>query len=208
MWVRKHQGGNDLVCSVFSGPPWSFHESFLSETLPGHGVITLLVYKFLAMTCRQNHLSMSLLHVSKNLPDEAVHIPRQSHFSLTFLQDELVVWHHCWEVFLAPWWDWLLTSSQKWGAQLLSAKATPGHKHAFIFHPASALSEAEALKLVHVPSWNQYKFVGVIYGKSREGSMILPQQFGSLGLLLGKSLGSAWSFVWLLLSTDHVLALL
>lgn len=60
MWVRKHQGGNDWVCSVFSGPPWSFHESLPSGTLPGHGVFALLFYKFLDLTHSQKRLSMSL----------------------------------------------------------------------------------------------------------------------------------------------------
>lgn len=83
MWVRNHQGGNDLVCSVFPDPPWSFHKSALSGALPGHGVIALFVLQIPGYDS-QNRLSMSLFMFLGIFLTRAVPILRQSYFSLTF----------------------------------------------------------------------------------------------------------------------------
>lgn len=88
MWVRNHQGGNDLVGSVLSGPPWSFHKSPLSGALPGCGVMALLFYRFLDMT-HSIVYCMSLLYPGIFLTI-AVRVLRQSYFSLTVFQYQLV----------------------------------------------------------------------------------------------------------------------
>lgn len=136
MWVRKHQGGNDWAGSAFSGPPWSFHESLLSGTLPGRGAMALLFYRFLDLTHSQNHLSMSLfmfpgIFLRESLHPEAItfllDFSPGSTCSLTLLQGGP----------RSPLES--LAASPRRRARLLSAKAIPGHPHAGV-HPPSRLS--------------------------------------------------------------------
>lgn len=97
MWVRKHQGGNDWAGSAFSGPPWSFHESLLSGTLPGRGAMALLFYRFLDLTHSTEPFKHVSLHVPRNLPERAVasrgnHIPPRLLSEISLQPDATAGW--------------------------------------------------------------------------------------------------------------------
>lgn len=132
MWVRKHQGGNDWAGSAFSGPPWSFHESLLSGTLPGRGAMALLFYRFPDLTHSQNRLSMSLFMFP------GIFLREQSHpEAITFLLDFSP--RSACSLMLLQGGPHRPLESPRRRALLLSAKAIPGHTHACV-HPPSRLS--------------------------------------------------------------------
>lgn len=129
MWVRKHQGGNDWAGSTFSGPPWFFHESLLSGTLPGRGAMALLFYRFLDLTHSQNHLSMSLFMFP------GIFLREQSHpEAITFLLDFSP--RSACSLLLPQGGPHSPLESPRRRGRLLSAKAIPGHTHARVRSPS------------------------------------------------------------------------